>query len=205
MSDLAAITPTRRLSKKERSVFDRVLADFSHLKSSDAEQITQYAEASIRYADAARDTKKNPTVKVPVINRSTGNVTQYRDVRNPSFRTVKEATSDMNSLARRLMIDSASQNKLLVLESKRARAATGKASMTVWERTVLASITEEQIVFKMTEQDCDRAYAIELLTDPYRAGNEHLFHPDYFIVMWGGREWDSRDPNAPPQVRDDGL
>jgi hypothetical protein len=205
MNDLKAITPTRRLNGKERIVFDRVLDNFSHLKTSDAEQLTMYAEASVRYADASRDTKKNPTVKVPVINRSTGNVTNYKDVRNPQFRTVKEATSDMNSLARRLMIDSASQNKLLVLESKKARAGTGKASMTLWEKTVLASVTEAKIISKMAEADCSRQFAIELLTDPYAAGNEHLFHPDYNVVMFGGIEWDIRDPEAPPQVRDNGL
>jgi phage terminase small subunit len=205
MSDLTAITPVRRLTKKERVVFDRVLADFSHLKSSDAEQITQYAEASIRYADAAKDTKKNPTVKVPVINRSTGNVTNYKDVRNPQFRTVKEAVSDMNSLARRLMIDAASENKRLVLESKKARAGTGKASMTAWEKAAMASVTEEQITFKMAERECSRESAIDLLTNPYVAGNEHLFHPDYNVVVFGGIEWDIRDPEAPPEARDSGL
>ena len=90
----ASPIPTRKLTAKERKVFERVLSEFIHLTSSDGEQLTQYAEAVIRYETAVKETKKHPIVSVPIINRSTGNLTGEKLIRNPAFVTVKE-----NSLA----------------------------------------------------------------------------------------------------------
>jgi phage terminase small subunit len=199
------LVPTRRLLKKERAVFDRVASQFSHLKQTDEDMLTRYSEASVTYTEAVRQTKKHPTVKTPVINRSTGNVTGYKEVRNTAYRTVSESQSQLNSLARRLLIDAASENKRLLLQSKLSRAASGLDSLARSEREILASLTEEQITFKMAERECSRESAIDLLTNPYVAGNEHLFHPDYNVVMFGGIEWDIRDPEAPPEARDSGL
>jgi len=67
----APIAPTRKLTVKERRVFHRVLSEFVHLTSADAEQLTQYAEAVNRYESAVKEIKKHPTISVPVINRAT--------------------------------------------------------------------------------------------------------------------------------------
>jgi hypothetical protein len=121
---LDAITPTRRLNAKERKVFDRVVADFTHFQPSDAEQLTQLAEATVRYEAAAKETKRNPTVSLPVINRASGNIVGEKVVRNPAYATLKEAQTAMNSLARRLMIDAHSAEKRQRLMTKRVRAET---------------------------------------------------------------------------------
>jgi phage terminase small subunit len=141
----AVITPTRRLTAKERKVFERVISEFDHLSTTDADMLTRYAETSARYVDALKETKKYPTVKQAVINRSTGNVTGYKEIRNPAFRTLTEAQSQLNSLSRRLLIDTASENKRLILQSKKSRAFTASEQADRSERDILASITEEQI------------------------------------------------------------
>lgn len=116
------LKPTRRLNAAERAVFDKVCADFVHLAPTDAEMLTQYAEAAARYQTAAKETKKNPTVSVPVINRASGNIVGQKVVRSPSFVTLKEAQSQMNALARRLLIDAHSAEKRQRLLTKKARA-----------------------------------------------------------------------------------
>lgn len=146
----AVITPTRRLTAKERKVFERVISEFAHLSVTDADMLTRYAETSLRYVDALKETKKSPTVKQPVINRSTGNVTGYKEIRNPAFRTLTEAQSQLNSLSRRLLIDAASENKRLILQSKKSRAFTASEQATRSARDILASITEERIESELT-------------------------------------------------------
>jgi len=123
------LEPTRRLTSKERRVFDRVSNEFEHLSVLDEEQLTQYAEAVIRYETALKQTRKHPTISVPVVNRSTGNVTGEKHVRNTAFATIKESLSQANTLARRLLIDAHSAEKRQRLLTKRARAAAGKEAL----------------------------------------------------------------------------
>jgi P27 family predicted phage terminase small subunit len=139
------LAPTRRLNTKERDVFNRVVAEFAHLTASDEEQLTQYCEAVVRYQIAAKETKKNPLVSTPVVNRSTGNIVGDKLGRNPAWITLKESQTAMNSLARRLMIDASSANKRQSLLTKKARALSGIESQSIADNAVLASITEEQI------------------------------------------------------------
>jgi len=143
------LTPTRRLTAKERKVFDRVTSEFTHLKQSDADMTAQYAEASVRYATAAKEVKAHPMVGKPVVNRSTGNVTGETLIRNPLFRTVSEAQAQMNSLARRLMIDAASAEKRNRLASKLMRALEANEAGKVAGAAL--NITEGQIKEKMEE------------------------------------------------------
>ena len=128
MNPLNVVMPNKRLAAKERRVFDRVVSEFAHLKQSDADMIARYSEAFIRYETAAAQVKRYPMVQKPTINRSTGNVVGTTPVRNPLFRTVAEAQSQMNSLARRLLIDAASENRRLSLQSKKARSAAAVAA-----------------------------------------------------------------------------
>jgi len=139
------IVPTRRLTAKERSVFDRVVSDFVHLQGSDAEQLTQYAEAVVRYQTAAKEIKKNPNISIPVVNRATGNIVGEKLVRNPAFATVKETQTQMNTLARRLMIDAHSAEKRQRLLTRKARALAAVESKHSSDSSLLAGITEEQI------------------------------------------------------------
>lgn len=170
------ITPTRRLTAKERKIFARVTAEFIHLQPSDAEQLTQFAEAVIRYETAAKETKKHPTVAVPVVNRATGNVTGEKIVRNPAFTTVKEAQSQMNALARRLMIDAYSAEKRQRLLTKKARALAAAEMTSASHEAALSSATEEQIAIEIDRvaktyihatPETLRQHAIWYLTDPY--------------------------------------
>jgi hypothetical protein len=115
------LEPTRRLTTRERRVFDRV--------SNEPEHLTQYAEAVARYEDALKSTKKHALISVPVVNRSTGNVTGTKQIRNPAFATLKESLSQANTLARRLLIDAHSAEKRQRLLTKRARAAAGKEAL----------------------------------------------------------------------------
>src|SRR5450631_2173706 len=105
MNNSATLMPTRRLNSKEREVFKRVKDEFSHLTNSDAEQLTQYAETIIRHQLAVTETKRHPTVSTPITNRATGNIVGSKDVRNPAFVTLREASAQMVSLGRRLLID----------------------------------------------------------------------------------------------------
>jgi phage terminase small subunit len=139
------INPVRKLSAKERKVFDRVVSDFSHIGQTASEMLCRFAEASVRYEDAVKDIKKNPTVKTAVINRSTGNIVGYKEVRNPAFRTLSEAQSQMNALARRLLIDAASENRRLTLLSKKSRALNADEEAYRDEKQCRDSLTEEQI------------------------------------------------------------
>jgi phage terminase small subunit len=170
------LTPTRRLTSKERAVFDRVASEFVHLTPTDEEQITQYAEAVARYTSAAKECKKHPTISLPVVNRSTGNITGEKIVRNTSFASLKEAQTQMNSLARRLMIDAHSAEKRLRLASKIARSAFGIVASEVAANIAALSITEKQIEAVMRDAAGRytamspaqlREYAIWVLTDPY--------------------------------------
>ena len=116
-------------------MFRRILSEFQHLSTSDAETLTTYAEAVVRYDAARRETKKNPTVQTPVINRSTGNITGTRSARNPAFATLREALAQMTTLARRLLLDPASANKRATLLTKRARALRASeesAARVIW-------------------------------------------------------------------------
>lgn len=176
MDQNPTLIPTRRLTAKERAVFDRVASEFVHLTPTDEEMLSQYSEAVARYTSAAKSVKKSPTISLPVVNRSTGNVTGEKTIRNPAFATLKEATAQMNSLARRLMIDAHSAKKRLRLASKIARSAFGIVASEVAANIAALSITEEQI--QAAVQDASkkypamppaqlRDYAIWLLTDPY--------------------------------------
>lgn len=144
-----AILPTRKLTAREQKVFDRVLAEFVHLTSADAEMLTQYCEAVARYQAAARETKKNPTIDLPVVNRATGNIVGHKPVRNPAFITLRESQSQANSLARRLMIDSVSTEKRQRLQSKQAKALAAREAKIVAESALKNGITEEQIQGEM--------------------------------------------------------
>ena len=122
------LTPTRRLTTKERAVFEKVTDEFSHLTCADEEALTQYAEAVSRYHLAAKDTKRHPTVSIPVVNRATGNIVGSKDVRNPAFVTLRESSAQMVSLGRRLLIDAHSAEKRLRMDSKLARSAAAVAA-----------------------------------------------------------------------------
>jgi uncharacterized membrane-anchored protein YjiN (DUF445 family) len=198
MPEQSVITPTRRLNKAQRAVFDRVIAEFIHLTSSDAEQLTQLAEATIRYQTAERETRKNPTISVPVVNRATGNITGEKIVRNPAFTTVKEAQSQMNALARRLIIDAASAEKRQRLLTKKARALAAAEAAKRQSQSAEAKLTEDEIQTEMDEvrkvyitatEEVVRAEAIWRLTVFYPFMNdpevvEELFTPlDSFKSM----------------------
>jgi len=155
------IAPTRKLINKELDVFNRVLSESVHLTSADAEQLTQYAEAVIRYETALKQTKKHPTISVPVINRSTGNVTGEKRVRNPAFVTLKEALTQMNVLARRLMIDAHSAEKRQRLLTKRSQAMAASESKMAADSAVKNSITEKQIQAAMKMLAADSYFATE--------------------------------------------
>lgn len=148
-SDQLTLLPTRRLTAKERAVFDRVSSQFAHLTASDAEQLTQYAESSVRYEAAVRETKKHPTVSQPVINRTTGNVVGEKPVRNPAFATLREAQAQMVSLGRRLLIDAHSADKRQKLLTRKSRSLTAAEQDT-------PALTEARMA----------AYAAEAYTDP---------------------------------------
>jgi phage terminase small subunit len=150
MSDSVVIAPSRRLSAKERKIFDRVLSEFSHLVPSDAEQLTQYSEAAIRYQVAAKEIKQNPTVEIAVVNRASGNITGFKIVRNPAFVTLREASAQMVSLGRRLMIDAHSAEKRMRMQSKKARSQSSVEADAITERDLRASLTQEQIEAAMT-------------------------------------------------------
>ncbi len=186
ISSSASITPTRRLPAKERAVFEKVLADFIHLQPSDAEQLTQYAEAVIRYRTAEKDTRKHPTVSTPVVNRSTGNVVGEKLVRNPAFATMKEAQTQMNSLARRLLIDATSADKRQRLLTKKARSLAASEATSAESKSAVANLTESQIQTRIEElrkkyihatEDTLRAMAIWEITecDPLLAEPDENF------------------------------
>jgi phage terminase small subunit len=149
--DIASIQPTRRLPAKERAVFRKVLADFIHLQPSDAEQLTQYAEAVVRYQKAEKETRKRPTISTPVINRSTGNVTGEKIIRNPAWATLKEAQQQMNTLARRLMIDATSADKRQRLLTKKARSLAAQETGSAESQSAIANLTEFQIQERIAE------------------------------------------------------
>jgi hypothetical protein len=104
----------------------------------------------IRYEEATKETRKNPTVSTPVVNRATGNIVGERIIRNPAFATLKEAASAIRSLARRLMIDAHSAEKRLRLLTKKSRALVAAESQAADDAT--NTITEEQIAAKIKEQ-----------------------------------------------------
>ncbi len=190
-SSTASIIPTRRLRAKDRVVFDKVLSDFIHLQPSDAEQLTQYAEAVIRYRTAEKETRKHPTISTPVINRSTGNVVGEKTARNPAYVTMREAHSQMNSLARRLMIDATSADKRQRLLTKKARALAACEATGAESRSAVANLTEVQIEAQIEEFRNKYTYTSEavlraevlwyltvckpLLDDP--DGDEDLYAP----------------------------
>ena len=175
---MAEITPVRRLSAKELKVFNRVASDFSHLGPTSSEMLCRFAEASVRYEDAVRDVKKHPTVEQPIVNRSTGNVTGFKVVRNPAFRTLAEAQSQMNALARRLLIDTASENRRLTLQSKKARSLSADEEASRTEQACRDALTEAEIAEGYTRyvalygvpfwctDDMARELVIEWLCDP---------------------------------------
>lgn len=143
------IIPTRKMTAREQKVFDRVLTDFVHLTPSDSEMLTQYAEAVVRYETAAKEAKKNPTISLPVINRASGNIVGHKDVRNPAFVTVREAQSQANSLARRLMIDAVSAEKRQRLQARRLQALAAKETKEAAQSAAEHGVTEEQIQMEM--------------------------------------------------------
>lgn len=158
VSNTAQITPTRRLATKERRVFDRVLSEFIHLTTSDAEQLTQYAEAVVRYEMAAKETKKHPTVSISVVNRATGNVTGEKLVRNTAFVTLREAQVQITALARRLLIDSHSAEKRQRALTKRSRALAASEAKSATHAAALNGVSEEQIEAEIEHMRIAREY-----------------------------------------------
>lgn len=150
-SETSTLKPTRRLKPAARKVFDGVLSSFVHLGPSDAEQLTAYAEWSAIYAEALRETQRRPTVSVPVINRSTGNVVGEKTTRNPAFATLREAQQHVTSLGRRLLIDAHSADKRQRLLTKKARALAASEHATAAKDDARASFSEEQIGDTMRE------------------------------------------------------
>ena len=147
----SSILPTRRLPAGALAVFKKVQTDFIHLQSSDAEQLTQYAEAATRYQNAQKETRKRPTISTPIVNRATGNVTGEKITRNPAWLTLKEAQQQMNTLARRLMIDATSADKRQRLLTKAARALGALERGDAAKKAALDNLTEYQIQERMAK------------------------------------------------------
>lgn len=147
-SETALLKPTRRLKSAARKVFEQVSSSFVHLAPTDAETLTQYSEWSAIYQEALRETQRSPTVSIPVINRSTGNVVGERTARNPAFATLREAQQHVTSLGRRLLIDahSADKRQRLLTKKSRALAASEQAQAA---QTDAPKWTEEQITEMM--------------------------------------------------------
>jgi len=162
-----SILPTRKLTAKERRIFDRILAEFVHLNSSDAEQLTQYSEAVARYERAAKETKLRPTIDSPVVNRASGNITGYKSIRNPAFITLRESQSQANSLARRLMIDAVSTEKRQRLQSKQMQALSGREAKIAAESARNCWVSEEDV-----QEEMERRRAI------YRYSNEDVLRQE---------------------------
>ena len=192
MPESTTITPTRRLNASQRAIFDRVCADFIHLTSSDAEQLTQYAEAVVRYQTAEKETRKHPAISVPVINRSTGNPTGEKLVRNPAFSTLKDAQSQMNTLARRLLIDAASTEKRQRLLTKKARALAAAEATSAAQQDAISKLTESEIqtevdglrkVWSHATEEVLRAEALWRLTVYYPLLNQVETEVDLFAPL----------------------
>jgi hypothetical protein len=197
---MAEITPVRKLSAKERKVFDRVASDFSHLGPTSSEMLCRFAECAVRYEDALKDVKKHPTVEQPIVNRSTGNITGYKIVRNPAFRTLAEAQSQMNALARRLLIDAASENRRLTLLSKNSRSLSADEESSRREREIRDSITEEKIEAAIARYR--NSGLVPWWNSTYEAQREYVV---YWMVMDAlledGEEEENFQPN--PAARDE--
>ena len=151
MSASQLLAPTRRLPAKERRVFDEVLSNFVHFGPSDAETLTQYAEAVIRYEKAAKEAKRNPTLTLPTFNKATGNQTGTRVVRNPALTTIKEAQTQMATLARRLMIDPSSAEKRARLLTKRSRALLASEQAQAANKDISRKFSEAEVEAMMRQ------------------------------------------------------
>jgi phage terminase small subunit len=161
LSEMATIAPSRRVPAAARLVFEKVASEFIHLRASDAEQLTQYAEAVVRYRTAEKETRKRPTISTPIVNRATGNIVGEKIVRNPAFATMREAQAQMNSLARRLMIDAHSADKRQRLLTKKARAMAASEAASAASQSAVANLTEFEIQNQMDEFRKRYTYATE--------------------------------------------
>lgn len=148
-TDAQTLKPTRRLTAAESRVFRQVSSDFVHFGSTDAEMLTAYAEAVVRYQDAAKEAKRKPTLTVPTFNKATGNKTGKKIIRNPALTTVKEAQQQMMSLARRLLIDPASAEKRQRLLTKKARAMAASEQAYAAQSDAAPKWSEEEITTMM--------------------------------------------------------
>lgn len=148
-SATSTLKPTRRLKAAASKVFEGVSSSFVHLTAADAEQLTQYAEWSAIYSDALRETQRSPTISVPVVNRTSGNVVGERITRSPSFATLREAQQQVTSLARRLLIDAHSADKRARLLTRKARALQ---ALEAEQAAITAqTFTEEEIEAEMND------------------------------------------------------
>jgi phage terminase small subunit len=173
-----AITPSRKLAAKERKIFDRVVSEFIHLQTSDAEQLTQYAEAVVRYEAAAKDVKKSPTIAVPVVNRSTGNIVGEKLVRNPAFATIKEAQAQVNALARRLLIDAHSTEKRQRLLTKKSRALAASETQSAEDAAKLSGVSEAEI-----QGEIDRLAKIYIHATPETLRNQAIWYFTHYLPL----------------------
>lgn len=170
---IVILEPTRRLAPKERRQFERVVGQYSHFLPGDADALTRLAVAYARYIDAEKDTRKNPMVQIPVVNRSTGNVTGHKPARNPAFATLKEMAQLIARLERNLLIGPAYDAKRQAMLTKRARAAQGAAEDAAEESAIDSAITPEVIAAEI--EDVESTFGPDYFT-PEQAEHVALHH-----------------------------
>lgn len=153
MSDavLFIIEPTYKLAIKERREFERILAQYSHFLPGDADALTRLAVLYSRYRSAERETKRKPMVDVPIVNRSTGNVTGHKQTRNPAFATLRETSVQIARLERNLLIGPAYDAKRQAMLTKRARAAQGAEQAAAEESAIEIAITPAVIAAEIED------------------------------------------------------
>lgn len=147
MSTANDIKPTKRLAPKARKHFDRITAQNPHLLPENADAVTSYALALAGRDAAEIEITKRPRITVPVVNRSTGNVTGHAVKRNTAaFADLRLYSQQVRQYERSLRIGPAYDAQRSAMTTRRARREQAAVKDANSEDAILAAITHADIL-----------------------------------------------------------
>ncbi len=151
----------KSLSPVAKKLWKKVTDEHTHLTTADSELLAAYVEswAMLQLAqDALRE--HGLILSEPIVNRSTGNVTGHKRMKNPAHGIAKDERAAMQSLSTKLGLDPSSRERLGVdlLTAKRSRS-------TRQERASRDADEYADSVFQHTQEEIDFSAKWDSMTD----------------------------------------
>jgi P27 family predicted phage terminase small subunit len=114
----------KTLSPVAKKLWKKVTDEHSHLTTADSELLAAYVESWAMLQLAQNALREHGLIlSEPIVNRSTGNVTGHKRMKNPAHGIAKDERAAMQSLSTKLGLDPSSRERLGVDITQRKSAS----------------------------------------------------------------------------------